>query len=1173
MIPSGKKIYLCTPDLKPITVLNGLITNSVQYEEHVKDYDVLSFEVDRFININGNYVESNGYDDLKAYMNLYLEDIGCFQMQHPTVNGDGYKETKSIISYSLEKEFENKTWIGLKVNTGETDSLEQLAENNLDDLGFAKEFVKFYNPNRKDLSLLNLLLTKMDGWSVRDEDIDPLLWDLQLSFDEGNVKLYPFFTAILAPKAECIFLFDTIHRRIKAISKHSLDYDTNIFIGYRNLAKSIAISVEEDSVVTNFNCEGDNGLTVNNVNYNDSSIYDFSYFMCQPYMDDTLITKLQTWIDWRNAHREEFIQLNKDRADKEDKIYELKYRVPNDGDDWKQWDKMDEELLQQNLKYYNALLTSLQVSVDSNPQYDTDGNYIPWKKTDGSINHDAYLQLLYNQSNGYGGYYTYLEVNTYIIPNIEIAISNLGVPEDNKVDYVKDFETNWELYGIEELTAKKNAYEEQLTTLKSFSKSWSEMTDNEKSNYPGGEDEYNTLGRSKYVEISGLLGNETASGTLLFYLKKLNDELSNLQSELDTIDASRNEMVKQASMTHESYGFTTDDLIVINTLIHTKDYQNTNILSTSVDTTVTKIDREKELYDDSVNKLSEVCEPQFTFSVSLDNLLRIEEFKEWEPDCKLLRFIRLGIRDDYSVKLRIVGLSWNPCEITPDLTIEFSNMVTSRSGRSDLTNLLNSENNRGSNNSISIGTGNSDTDKEYLTKLLQLMISNNLFKSAVSNIAGNTTGVIDEAEIGRIVGNYAKFITLDVGRITGDEASFNKFFSTYIDTDYLVGNSAIIKNLDTDLANIKNAIIGVSSTETGIIINLTSANAVLDEAFIRDGIAAKMSIADLQAGNFVLTDTMKILSQNGKLVMDGTALQISGTDSNGNEYVGIQLGYDTTSNPSLILRNEDGAIILTPNGITENAIADKLIVNNMLGDHSVSKRNIDWTDISESVDENGNPIWNVSSLVMNGEKFEVQYTTFTESTQSEINKLSNDISSLSDMVQSVELTGSQVFVEDENGISPSVITITANIKNGLEIGKWYLDGIENTEYVSNDKMSISIPSTYMTDKKSVIVKVEGIDTSKYDIFSVYKVVDGSDAYTVVISSNNGNTFKYDSGVTESIVTCTVYKGADEVTPNSYTWYYRSNDGNWIKLVETGKEITFPLSTDILHKSLKCKVDI
>ena len=99
--------------------------------------------------------------------------------------------------------------------------------------------------------------------------------------------------------------------------------------------------------------------------------------------------------------------------------------------------------------------------------------------------------------------------------------------------------------------------------------------------------------------------------------------------------------------------------------------------------------------------------------------------------------------------------------------------------------------------------------------------------------------------------------------------------------------------------------------------------------------------------------------------MNGTALQILGTDSEGNKYGGIQLGYDTTDNPSLILRNEEGATILTPNGITQDAIADGLIINNMLGDNSVSKRNIDWTDISEGVDENGNPIWNISNIYIN----------------------------------------------------------------------------------------------------------------------------------------------------------------------------------------------------------------
>ena len=200
MIPKGKKIYLCTPDLQPITVLNGVKTDTVNYDTHLKDYDELTFEIDRYILVNGELVESNGYELVDVYLNLYLEDIGNFQMQYPIMSNDGQKETKTITAYSIEKEFENKDWKGFKVNTGETDSLEQLAEDNLDDLGFAKEFIIFYNPDRKDLSLLHLILEKMPGWSVIDDDIDPLLWEKKISISEDNTNLYALLTSIIAPK-------------------------------------------------------------------------------------------------------------------------------------------------------------------------------------------------------------------------------------------------------------------------------------------------------------------------------------------------------------------------------------------------------------------------------------------------------------------------------------------------------------------------------------------------------------------------------------------------------------------------------------------------------------------------------------------------------------------------------------------------------------------------------------------------------------------------------------------------------------------------------------------------------------------------------------------------------------------------------------------------------------
>lgn len=1172
MVARGKKIYLCSPDMSLTTLLNGVIVDSVNYSPHVKDYDALTFDVDEFIIKDGEKIKSNGYDLLDTYMNLYLEDIGYFQMQTPSKTNDGDKEIKSITAYSLEKEFEQKDWLNFKVNTGEADSLEQLATDNLNDLGFAKEFVTFYNPDNEELSLLHLVLTKMPGWSIVDEEIDRLLWAKKILIEEENINLYALLTSVIAPKIECIFTFDTINKRVGAIAKASLDdytYDTNIFIGFRNLCNSIGVTVDEDSVFTRFNCRGDGDLTVSDWNYNDTKIIDLSYFMRQPYMSDELIEKVNRWLSWRENNRESFANLAKKQSDINDKIYEIRYRVPNDGDDWSQWDEMTEELLNQNLTYYNALLTSLQVSVDSSPTYNASGNYVPWKTTSGDVNHDAYLALLYDMSNGYGGYYTYYEILNYIIPNIEIAISNLGIPEEEKTDYVEAYETNWELYGTEELTAKKKDYENRLKVLEAYSKPWSSMTDEEKAQYVTGEDQYNSAGRSEYVKISGYLGSETKEGTLLYYLKKLNNEIDVLNEELDEATSQRNKMVQTAQLEHESYGFTSDEIITVNTLFHDTDYTNSNILTTSVDTTLTTIDREKELYDDAVSKLSEASQPQYSFSVDLDNLLQIPEFQSWIDNFKLLNFFRLGLKDDYSVKLRMIGYSYNPCDITSSLTIEFSSMVTSRSGRSDLTDLLNSENNRGSKNSISIGTGNSDTDKEYLTALLQLMIQNKLFTNAVGNIAGNTVAstTINEAEIQTLISKYIKTEKIDVKQITGDEASFEILFSKYIDADTIVGDSGKFKTLDAYIANLQQAIIGTSSTETGIIFNFSSKNATMDEAWIASLVAEKISVADLKTHAATANRIDLISSATGDPSISFQNATQQFFDGNGN--IRVQIGQDGNGNFNFIIRGTDGTTALfDQDGIHKEGIPDNVIVNNMIEDNTIQKVKLGFKIIEPN--EYGGV--DISKIYDGDTAFGAEYTSFKENITSEVKDLSDDISDLSDYIQSVELIGDQVFVEEDGVISPSSITITADIKNGLVIGKWYIDGVENTSYVASDKKSITIPASFMSGKKSISIKVEGTDTTKYDIMNVYRVSDGSDAVTVVITSDNGTVFKDAGTTTTTTLSCNVYKGSSQVRPNSYTWYVK--DGNsWTATGDITQSITVKVPTGTNKKIYKCSVDL
>lgn len=1116
MIQDVKKIYLCTPDLKIRTVLNGLQTDSADLHQYVKDYDELTFSVDRFLSIDGELVESNGYEDLKVYMYLLVDGIGYFQIQEPTVHNDGNYEYKEIQAYSLEKEFEQKDWVGLKINCGKEDSLEMLATDNINELGFAKEHVVLYYPGKPELSFIDLMLTKLPYWSVGhvDESLTGYKENLKIPLMEiDNSNLYAIMTNTVAPRMGFIFIFDYLNRTVNAYAKDNLDFDTNIFIGYRNLANNVDITVDEDSVFTRFRVRGDNDLMITNANYGEEQCFDLSYFLGEPYMEQELADKIKAWVKQRDDSREEFVADEKRAAELNKRIDELQYHVPSDETYWKQWDNMSLEGLQENLDLNNARLAFIQASVDPRPdaeKYDEKHNYVP-KKVDGSeeVDHNYYINIL--RDSNQGGYYTYLEIVMYVIPYIQQAMLNINVPSDQKIRFGTESEENWELYGLYELEGKLKSYEEdKLPALNHFSKAWKDMSDAEKLNYVT-EEGYNIQGRDDYEHISQMISEmkvrkavlEEKIGTLQSALAEVEDKIreTNTKNNLDTCRL-----------------FTNDEINYIRTLFIDTDYTNSNILSTSLDDAETLVDRSYELYKDASDKLSEVARPQYQFSVTLDNLLRIPEFADWNEDLRLMRFIRLGIRDDFSVKLRIIEMEYNPCEVDENLTLVFSSMITSKSGRNDLTQIIDDENNRGSKNSISLGTGASKSDEEYATTLLTWMVKSGVFTNAVRDTAAQVVGATNNAEVNNLIQSYmdntnvhvdhlsgtqAEFDTLfsgklssdaiitkllqaedadfnqvsakvinagsatidsivstsisaadiDVGQIKGDYAEFAELISPYIEAGQVTANSVItamlsatqadvqrlnadnafinylesnlvvaseikVDDLKAKLATIDVAQIGQEYVDHSFINSLqaisnTAIESKVTDAYIQNAVVGKIAVADLMAGDITISDSMRILSDNGKLIMNGQALQILGTDSQGNDFVGVQLGYATNGQPSLILRNEDGATILDPTGITADAVADGLIVNDMIHNGTISE-----DKLSFNVMKQGDTI-SIEKITTGGGSFGVEYTEFKNGTRDALDDLRTDLE---------ESANYDLYIEAPNGTNIYGGNIQLNVK-------------------------------------------------------------------------------------------------------------------------------------------------
>lgn len=1184
MIKHNSKIYLCRPDRTVICALNGVQINSVEYEQQLKDFNHLTFNVDRYIDIDGEYVESAGYEKLKDHMTIYLEGLDYFQLQEPTLQNDnGRYEYKACEAYSDEKTFEDKDMKGLSFNKGTTDSMEMLSTNNVDDMGYAKEYITFCNDRNHELSLMHLVLDRVPGWSVGY--IDPAIKNEKYSFEADNTNAYAFLNTTVANVVKCVFYFDTINRTVSAYAKENIGKDTNIFIGWRNALNMLKMTPQADTMYNALTIQGDEELDITRVNYGRSYIYNLDYYLTTNYFPQETIDKIKIWQKWQIDNHAKYIENGKKSAEYQAKIDEIYYRVPNDGIQIAQYKTMDQETLEKTLKMYEQMLTTIQVSVDTRDDHEKDssGNYTKWDKPDdiqnrvykpwttpsGEVDHEKYLALL-KESNK--GYYTYQELRDYIIPNIKVAIQNLHLADDKKIDYNDEFESNWDLYGIKELEGKRDEYKKQIMDiLAAYQKEWKDLTD-EELDKAGVKDEktYNVFHKN-FIKYKNWLGDENTEGSLLHKLKELNAQVDELETQKKPYDDVMTDMNTHSELNDPQFGLTDKEYTAVMNIVRMGDYTNNNIFTTSLDDAITSYEHCEELYQDGLKRISETSQPQYQIETSLDNILSLNEYADvnsdnkqgWHNQFTIGNFIRVGLRDDYAVKLRLLTIAYNPCTKSSEISVTYTNMITSLTGRDDFSYLFD-DTAASQKNSISVGTGDSKDSVEYMTNMLQRMTNSSLFGNAVNNSVQNVLS--DQGTINKLFGDYLNYKVINVGNITGDKAEFNELFSKYINSEYIAANSADIKKLNTDVANINSAIIGTSSTETGIVFNLSSANAKFDSAWIINGIAGKMTIGDLAAGDITISDTMRILSENGNFIMNGSAMQFLDTEGN----VGIQIGYDTNKNPSIIIKDDKGATIMTSQGITKDAIADGLIVNNMLGDQSISKDKLNFP-IVEANDQGGVDITQIYDG--KGNLWGVEYTTFTTSVNSSLNQLTEDIANLNTAIDSVSLTGQQVFTETDTGISPTSITLTATVNNGAEISKWYVDGTENTSYVSSDKSQITIPSSYMANRKTVVVKVECTDTSKYDVMTLYKVTDGASAYTVVANSSNGTTFEYNNTVyTETICTCKVLKGSKEVTAKSYVWYKQSNGSTEWKQIGTGARLTVSLKNK-QNQKIKCSVEI
>lgn len=1097
------RIYLGTLDNKKVCCINGIQPKSVELKLKFNNTYELSFTVDKYISYFGKQYLSNGYEWLGTLARLHVENIGWFIMEQPDADNDGISETKKIKAKSCDVEFAQRDLVSLKINCGTTDSYEMLDPDNVDKdeytgVEFAKEQIKFHNPDNPKLSFLDILIKEsgMTDWTVGYVDTiakkyksyvdgnlietEVLLADEIPYFDVDSTTMHRFLTQDVEKYFECLILFDIEKKQINAYRVENVGKDTNIHIGFRNLQNTNSISVDESSIFTRFNVRGGDDLNIRYINFGLDQIENIEYFLNTKYLPEELIEKYKLWLSDVENVRYDYIDLSRKYNEQLEIISELKDRVPLDACST-DWDSFSLDELQQKKQDYEAQKLAIEKM---------------FTDADGVVDYDA-LQASDLASD-------YNQIVNVIIPNIETAIWNKDiVSEDDKRDSVED--TDWTHYGLDELYAKMQLYEGQRSALtkSGYNVPWTEESNNAQ--------DYHEARHQEYLELCNQLDPTFVGGCAEAYEQR-KQEVSDAEALRDQYSSQRQEVsssiYKETWKHYSSIGeseyisFTANDLALLNKLYYDNDYVNENMFLVSSDTQVTAIDEQQKLFDAAVNDLSSSSQPQFKYSTTLDNFLAITQYSDFSKELDVGNYIRLDIRDDYQVKLRVISISFNPMVFDNDLNIEFSNMIKSKSKRTDMDSLLNSANNINKNQISGNSNGSSmniddTTMRAILNKLLGSSALNNKINSSVAiNGGGGGSSSGSQMTLSELETKLKKLIDLDTG-----DGFFNYLQAELISTGKIVADSGEFKDLSALVAMIDNLLAGNISAELGHIISLTADNVSISEAVIKDLIAAQITVSMLQAGT-ISADKFNIKSDDGGLSIIGNTMQFK--DQNGN--IRIQIGRDANNDFTFVLYDETGTgVLIDSTGIKESAISDGLIQTDMIADKAITEDKIDKTGIHEWIDDDGNKVFDVSNMYYGDDKFSVSYT----STVNKVDETYDRVTSLESQIATIELMGEQIFKQIQGVVSPETITVTAVCRNGATIGDWYINDVlvTDTEYVSDDKMSITIPSSYMLDNNIVPIKVTDSTGELYDLHTLYLISDstgakGDDAYTVILQNEN-----------------------------------------------------------------------
>lgn len=208
-----------------------------------------------------------------------------------------------------------------------------------------------------------------------------------------------------------------------------------------------------------------------------------------------------------------------------------------------------------------------------------------------------------------------------------------------------------------------------------------------------------------------------------------------------------------------------------------------------------------------------------------------------------------------------------------------------------------------------------------------------------------------EGDFHTLESTYATFSRATAKRLDTAEATIETLDTTYAKASELLAAEARIGDLETGSAKINTLIFG---SATGTSIQTSFSNSViaqLGDAQIKSAMIENVSAAKITAGD-IITDNVRVKSNDGRLIIADQTMQIS--DAN---RVRVQIGKDASNDYSINIWDASGNLMFSKGGITDSAIKEAIIRNDMVSDTAnIAAYKLDIDSLFEEINGSTNTI-------------------------------------------------------------------------------------------------------------------------------------------------------------------------------------------------------------------------